>query len=106
MRSFTDLADLLEEAAKALRQAGELLNGVPNISSERIETLPGYKKLSVRVRKCLRRGNPIETVADLRRCTEQDLLDRKYLGVAGLEQIREVLLRPNGLHLGDESCEG
>jgi DNA-directed RNA polymerase subunit alpha len=60
-------------------------------------------ELSVRSRNCLQKMN-IETLGDLCRCTEQELLASKNFGETSLIEIREMLAS-KGLRLGQLATE-
>jgi len=70
---------------------------------ERREKLMGIPvsdfEFSVRVRNCLQRIE-VETLGDLCRMTEEELLASKNFGETSLQEIKEVL-QARGLHLGD-----
>ncbi|HEY6565231.1 MAG TPA: DNA-directed RNA polymerase subunit alpha C-terminal domain-containing protein, partial [Pirellulaceae bacterium] len=60
-------------------------------------------ELSVRSRNCLQKMG-INTLGDLARCTEQDLLSSKNFGETSLDEIREMLTS-KGLQLGQFANE-
>ena len=63
-----------------------------------LETPISDFELSVRSRNCLKKMN-IETLGDLLRTTEAELLSYKNFGETSLREIKSVL-EPRGLHLG------
>jgi DNA-directed RNA polymerase subunit alpha len=81
-----------EEAQKKRDRLSQVLN-VPVTDFE----------LSVRSRNCLQKMG-IQTLGDLARCTEQDLLASKNFGETSLVEIREML-SSKGLELGQFAHE-
>lgn len=96
MTSFLELAQLLECAAKALREAHAALSpiGLPAGTGTPIESLG----LSVRARKSLRRddkqdelGPRIETAEQLCLRSAAELLYRRNFGHTSLREVRDAL---------------
>ena len=97
MGKFTDLADLLEKAATALREADAKLISVPSTQ----ETSVFKINFSVRVRKGLNRLN-VTTVEQLCRLSALDFEDVKNFGPVALQEVRDKL-KKYGLGLKGEA---
>ncbi len=82
-----------EDAARKRDRMSQVLN-IPVTDFE----------LSVRSRNCLQKMG-IETLGDLCRTSEQDLLSSKNFGETSLEEIKEMMAT-KGLHLGQSLEEG
>jgi DNA-directed RNA polymerase alpha subunit len=94
--NYLHLAELLEKAAKALREADEVLKGVPQV---RTVTIPNLR-LSVRCLKVLNRKD-IRTIDRLLDTTPEELLESHNFGMTSLSELREKLAE-YGLHLKDD----
>ena len=100
--TYKRLADLLEVAAKALREADGILDCIPRspgiTSDTPLESLPCWKELSARARKCLRYeslpyAQRIRTIAELCRLSADDLRERRNCGIVTIREIRKWLLK-------------
>lgn len=88
MSNLLNLADLLEKAALALREADAKLSSLPAIKTTRIEE----STLSVRARKGLMRLE-IYTLEQLQEKTADDLRETRGMGPTVIYEIRKCLGR-------------
>ena len=104
--TLAEIADLLEQAASAIRVADASLND-QDISIDRrlLQELDGYNHLSVRTKRSLRSDRKNEpqifTVSELTSKTAENLLARVNFGYVSLGEVR-VWLGRNNLHLKGE----
>jgi DNA-directed RNA polymerase alpha subunit len=93
---YLRLAQLLEEAAAALRKADVVLQGLPPVRPTPVKTL----KLSVRLQNLLFR-NGVEYVEQLVQMTEDELLLLPNFGMSSLYDLVRAL-RARGLSLAGD----
>lgn len=84
MSHLLKLADLLEQAAAALREADKAIAVIPTISGTPISTL------SARARRCLRRLG-VKVLEDAAQLSYEDLEDSRGCGATTKLEIHEAL---------------
>jgi len=91
------LGQMLEEHSDNKSQSAEDAQEEQQADNEIITTSVSQLGLSVRARKCLQRLN-LNTLGELTRCTEAELLGCKNFGLTSLEEIKKCL-KEKGLSL-------